>query len=446
MTCIKCKSTNESKCKYCTNCGWPLEQLTPYPNKENCSPLPVTDFNFAPSRDDRGRPLAYVTPETGEQIGRAGIPGQTLQGVDKIPDFPSQEGSGGRRFAHLVSDPYLLNAISSIAVPSGTPKAAGFGAGRLVWVTDREIFEWDLKSKTPKKSSLPQVGIVANGKKILTHGYKTYVNGTSGLYVHDGLQGTIETVAGQSSSVSDMVVWRGKLVLCHLNGSVTVDGQTIPTEFAAVMLLVDGSLLAAVSKFGEVAILDSENQFRYHLRSNDGNSLKQAWTIDGRVFVRVKSNQGDFIRFATEEPEGVPRADAYLSSDTKVAAYNKSTGWENSRVVSCKENTLRFYEFAGSDNPRAEIVPTSPIGDHFYLVQDTQPNGSKGPLCVVYPPVTSGQGSRTLVVETLVHPMKSNSIQIPLHSLVTIFVPAGHCILVINYDNNQSVIQKLDLP
>jgi len=452
MNCVLCNFQNSEGNRFCTECGWPLFQKTPHGDREVCEQIPVTKFELAPARDGLGRPLAYVKPETGKHVGRALVPGKDPKGVDKIPDFPSEEGIGNTRYANLSPDPFLAQMPNNVSCVSSLPRAASFGAARLVWITDEELLEWDLTKNPPRRTSLPSQTIVVNGKKLLTHGYKSYVNCMGGLFVHDGEKGAFSSVAGQNQPVGDMVIWNGCLVLCKLDGTVTIDGGNIALEFKANRLVTDGNLLAAVSLQGDVAVLYIENDvkvFKSHLRANEGHTVTQVWTIDGRVFVRVNTAQGDYIRFASQTPNTTPRSDAPISSERKLVAYNVSSSWETSRVVAYNGNNLNFYQFAGLNTPVINFATAATISSDFYLVKNLLPNTEQGgSLCVVYTPLSFGQQQQTLVAARVDAPAISKNVILGVHSPIVLVVPSGHCILVITYDpqNRLSIVNKLDLP
>lgn len=332
--CVCCAAPADPAHEFCVHCGWPLRQPSPY--EAGPKVLPVCDVTRAPYRDPAGRALSY---HSDPRSGRAYMPGQHEGAIDKIPDYPSGEGPGNRRGGEV---------LSGQGVPGGTytdggrPRGVGLGAGRIVWVDDRDLFSWNLQDPKPTRTSHSGL-MLTRQAGLVTNGWRTYMATARGLVVHDGLAGTLTIAAPGSFDFAtrwrDGVAAAGgrAIALVARDGSKTE--ETVPFSIAG--LASEGDILAAFGHDGSAWLRDGTT-WRALLSGEPNGLFEQGWIVNERVGVRYRDREAHLVRYGPRTAGLASPPALTVDSDLPLSVVPSPKGWEYHRLIG----------FVGGGTPR----------------------------------------------------------------------------------------------
>ena len=437
--CVSCATPMPAEHDFCTQCGWPRKQPSPYGG--DAKSLPVISLAEAPERDDEGRALAY---DADSRSGRAYIPGERPGAVDKITDYPSAAGPGNRLSGEVMAG---LGGSQGAHATCIMPVGCAIGAGRLVWGDGTAVFEWSFSADSPKRTPLSISGLLGGQDALVAIGWRTYLAGENGLVVHHGLSGQITTlvpgrVTAQAAMGTTLVAALGNQVLHFQPDGSFVQSQT---PFPVASLAADGANLAAFGEEGQIASC-SGDAWHAMLEPQTGAKLAQGWVVNGRAGVRLTKGTRSEVHYAPTVAGQAPPQALPVETDAALSIVAGKSGWDAHRLVG----------FVGGTRPRALIyMPGDPGGQPD---ERALPVSSIGRTLTVVRRVSDGSGAITFVVEDptgpkLVFENRADggpklpaSFQLIANCQKTWLLPHRNGVVVLAYEGQRAVVNSIPYP
>ena len=373
--------------RFCTNCGWPTLQPSPYNATDE---LAVSPWSEAALRDWQGRPLAYEL-NASDFPGRAWIPGTRVGAVNKVNEFPSDEGLGARRASHIYVAPSAAAGAfgnKSLAAVTGKPISVSFSAGRIVLLTrsdtECEVIVWDIQQDagTATRKKIPPYA-----QRLLSIGWTSYVVYANQVLKHDGLTGAISQVFNRS--VQDVELYgpnlavltvdtdlRGNSKTSLVTVSTSGEMKTVPIPFIGYQIRSESCILGVVGTNGEVAMLN-DGVLEPCLGSQPQiTKIQQVWLVNGQMGYSYYINDQMRVTCAPAKTGG-RSVDLTLRADSKVSIVPGKSSWEEHLLVvyaGLAPGSFSIYK-PGSVNPLVrECTATVAVNDGFLAFVRRNPN------------------------------------------------------------------------
>jgi hypothetical protein len=400
----------------------------------------VLAFDDAPARDPMGRPLAY---DLDPRSGRAYVPGQNPGAKDKIADYPTGEGPGNRRSADIRAG---VGRSEGAHANSRIPVAIAFGAGRLIWVDEEELFTWGISTPQVERRTLVSFTLIPGKDALLAQGWNAHLKTEQGLVRYDGLTGALSLITQERFNA--LSAWQGRTVAAYGATTVFFQGeikaQTAQAPFAVEALASSDDLLAAFGSKGETAIWQRE-AWRLVSEGEPGATRVQSWIVNRHPGARTVSGTISRVTYVDPDlPDSAPLSFPVVT-DAPVSIIPGRTGFEQHRLlgfVGGADPHIEIYrpaEAAATSEKRPFGIST--LGATAAAVRRGAPDSS-----IVYAAADTFDGKVHFGFVRDSHLPLPGALILPAGTTHTWLVPHLEGVLILSFDGKRSILNNVPFP
>jgi hypothetical protein len=400
----------------------------------------VTAFAEAPARDAHALPLAF---DAAPRSGRAYIPGENPGAQDKIPDYPSSEGPGGRRSGEILAGEGIRSGAHA---ESQFPRGVAYGAGRLVWADAQDLLIWNPFASQVERKPLGNLSLLSGPDTILVSGWRTYLKTVQGVCQYDGLSHSLSMLS--PAPFSSIAIYRGSLVGALKSSIVFITKAAPPIEtkapFEVVSLVGEGSTLGAFGSRGEVAAWNGEAWITFP-KADAPSEFVQGWVVNNTIGVRTTSGNLSRVHYYRLSEPDAPVFSGAVQSDGPLSVVPGRVGFEQHRLIGFvggSDSHLTVYHPGESSSMAAQrALGVSSLGATVAAIRRTSAESA-----IV---VSAVDSSEDQVVFSFLRDGKQalpSPHFLPAGHLRSWLIPHREGLIVLSFDGKRSIVNNVAFP